>query len=233
MGERLIDKFVCDTDYGDGGVYLYETYLEWLRRGSDQGFKLEYRNIADVSVVDTRKKTIIIKTKAENTWKLYLYKDEEIMRILNKQMRICKEKEENLRAQQQAAAAAAAANQFANQGQYYNGPSVDPTDVIRLRVRIENLESRLAALDVGSNSADVRKMQNKIEELENKVIDLTTIIKQLQKQINYLAGEVETVQKRLPVNIGGNEQIPSVKQVDDLREKIGHLEWRVLTLERK
>ncbi len=217
MSDRLIDKMTCDSDYGDGGVYFYEEHFEWRARHNDSNsFIVKYKNIVDMTTSLTHKKKITILTNAGNKWNLYLYKYEEFLAIVRKQMQLCKQKADAERQQQTAAAAAAAAaataSQFANQSprndQYFNGaPNV--------------------------NSAEMNKLRNKIEELENIIDDLKSSQKQLQKQINYLAEELEGVQKRLPLNVGGNEQIPSVKQVDDLREKIGHLEWRVLTLERK
>ena len=42
MYKAPIEKMVCDSDYGDGGVYFYETYLEWINRDNGKGFKIEY-----------------------------------------------------------------------------------------------------------------------------------------------------------------------------------------------
>lgn len=86
MYQPPIAKMVCDSDYGDGGIYFYETYFEWVERNSGKNFKVEYQNIVDVSVVQTHKKTVRIKTKAGNTWNLYLYKFDELLKILYKQM---------------------------------------------------------------------------------------------------------------------------------------------------
>ena len=88
-----IEKMVCDSDYGDGGIYFYDTYFEWSNRESGKGFKVEYKNIVDVNVVLSHKKTVTIKTKAGNTWRLYLYKYDELLKILYKQMDIAKGKE--------------------------------------------------------------------------------------------------------------------------------------------
>lgn len=79
-------KMVCDTDYGDGGVYFYEQYLEWASRGSGKGFKIYYKNIVDTQVLLTQKKTIKISTKSGNVFKFYLYKVDTFMRTLNDMM---------------------------------------------------------------------------------------------------------------------------------------------------
>ena len=91
MYKPPIEKMVCDSDYGDGGIYFYDTYFEWSNRDSGKGFKVEYKNIVDINVIHTHKKTVIIKTKAGNTWKLYLYKYDELLNIMNKQIEANKE----------------------------------------------------------------------------------------------------------------------------------------------
>ena len=86
MYKTPIEKIVCDSDYGDGGVYFYETYLEWTNRDTGKGFKIEYVNVVDVDVTLTHKKKIAIKTQKGNTWNLYLYRYESFLDILYKQM---------------------------------------------------------------------------------------------------------------------------------------------------
>ena len=92
MYKQPLEKMVCDSDYGDGGIYLYETYLEWTNRDSGKGFKIEYKNIVDVDVVLTHKKKVMIKTEKGNVWNLYLYKYENLLEILYKQMDLAKGK---------------------------------------------------------------------------------------------------------------------------------------------
>lgn len=92
MYKQPIEKMVCDSDYGDGGIYFYETYLEWTNRDNGKGFKIEYKNIVDVDVVLTHKKKVVIKTQMGNTWNLYLYKYENLLDILYKQMDLAKGK---------------------------------------------------------------------------------------------------------------------------------------------
>lgn len=92
MYKTPIEKMVCDSDYGDGGVYFYETYLEWTNRDTGKGFKIEYVNIVDVDVTLTHKKKVAIKTQKGNTWNLYLYKYESFLDILYKQMDLAKGK---------------------------------------------------------------------------------------------------------------------------------------------
>ena len=92
MYKQPLEKMVCDSDYGDGGIYFYETYLEWTNRDSGKGFKIEYKNIVDVDVVLTHKKKVMIKTEKGNVWNLYLYKYENLLEILYKQMDLAKGK---------------------------------------------------------------------------------------------------------------------------------------------
>ena len=44
MYKAPIEKMVCDSDRGDGGVYFYEEYLEWLNRDTGRGFRIQYKN---------------------------------------------------------------------------------------------------------------------------------------------------------------------------------------------
>ena len=77
------EKMICDSDHGDGGVYFYEEYLEWLNRDTGRGFRIQYKNIEDVEVRMTQKKTIVLKLVGGKTENLYLYKYEQFMQILN------------------------------------------------------------------------------------------------------------------------------------------------------
>ena len=37
------EKMVCDSDLGDGGLYFYNEYMEWVLRNSNSGFKIYYK----------------------------------------------------------------------------------------------------------------------------------------------------------------------------------------------
>ena len=49
MYQAPFEKMVCDSDYGDGGIYFYETYFEWASRDSGKCFKVDYKNIIDAT----------------------------------------------------------------------------------------------------------------------------------------------------------------------------------------
>lgn len=75
MVENLIIKMICDTPSGGGGVYLYETYLEWMpRSGAISSFKIKYSDIKDMSFVNTHKKRVTIQTRDGHEYVLMLYK---------------------------------------------------------------------------------------------------------------------------------------------------------------
>ena len=42
------EKMVCDSDLGDGGLFFYNEYMEWVLRNSNSGFKIYYKDIQDV-----------------------------------------------------------------------------------------------------------------------------------------------------------------------------------------
>ena len=74
---------VCDSDRGDGGIYFYNEYLEWRNRDTGRGFRIQYKDIKDVKVVYTRKKTVTLITNSGYKENLYLYKYDEFIHILN------------------------------------------------------------------------------------------------------------------------------------------------------
>lgn len=82
MYKAPIEKMVCDSDRGDGGVYFYEEYLEWLNRDTGRGFRIQYKNIEDVDVIMSQKKKIVLKLVGGQTENLYLYKYDQFMQIL-------------------------------------------------------------------------------------------------------------------------------------------------------
>ena len=91
MYQAPLEKMVCDSDYGDGGIYFYEEYFQWTCRDNGKGFKVEYKNIADVDVVLTHKKKVVIKTKDGKTYNLYIYRYETMLEILYKKMGVSKD----------------------------------------------------------------------------------------------------------------------------------------------
>ncbi len=67
-------KMICDSDYGDGGVYFYDEYFEWVGRRSRSGFKMFYKDIADVAILYGRKKRVTVSLRDGSVKHLYLYK---------------------------------------------------------------------------------------------------------------------------------------------------------------
>ena len=63
------EKMVCDSDLGDGGLFFYNEYMEWVLRNSNSGFKIYYKDIQDVKIIYTRKNklTPITEIKAPTT----------------------------------------------------------------------------------------------------------------------------------------------------------------------
>ena len=82
MIEIPYEKMICDSDYGDGGVYFYETYLQWVNRSTGKGFKIDYLDIQDINLVPTGKKKITIILKNGEKKNLYLYRADTFLSIL-------------------------------------------------------------------------------------------------------------------------------------------------------
>ena len=82
MYSAPFEKFVCDSDRGDGGLYLYEDYIEWINRDNGSGFRIKYSNIKDIRVIMTKKKTVEITLNSGSKVNLYLYNFEDLTRIL-------------------------------------------------------------------------------------------------------------------------------------------------------
>ena len=76
------DTMICDSDLGDGGVYFYEEYFEWLNRKTGEGFRIHYKDVDDVKVLSGLKKTVIVTTKSGETRKLYLYRAETLRKMI-------------------------------------------------------------------------------------------------------------------------------------------------------
>ena len=65
MNEYVGKKMIADHQNIGGGVYFYEDYLEWLPRNyrfKDESFKVYYKDITSVQVLETFKKRIIMLT---------------------------------------------------------------------------------------------------------------------------------------------------------------------------
>ena len=76
------EKMICDSDYGDGGVYFYNDYIQWINRDNGTGFKIHYLEIKDVQVVMSHKKKIIITLNDGTEKHLYLYRYETFLELL-------------------------------------------------------------------------------------------------------------------------------------------------------
>lgn len=83
MYQAPYEKMVCDSDYGDGGVYFYDEYLEWINRNSGTGFKIYYKDIKDINVILTQKKKVVILLNNGETKNLYLYKHDVLTKLIN------------------------------------------------------------------------------------------------------------------------------------------------------
>ena len=83
--EIPFEKFNCDTKFGDGQIFFFDEYLVWKLKGDyseKQNIEIRYKDVKDVKVYQTRKKTIQIQLKNGTVKEFYLYKDVEFMRIL-------------------------------------------------------------------------------------------------------------------------------------------------------
>ena len=77
------EKMVCDSDLGDGGVYFYEEYMEWVLRNSNSGFKIYYKDIQDVKIIYTRKKVVTVYMNNGSHRNLYLYKADTLKKLIH------------------------------------------------------------------------------------------------------------------------------------------------------
>ena len=82
MFETPYEKMICDSDNGDGGVFFYNEYLEWVLRNSTDGFKIYYKDIEDVKIVYSRKKVVTIYLKNGSHRRLYLYKADTLKKLI-------------------------------------------------------------------------------------------------------------------------------------------------------
>lgn len=77
------EKMVCDSDLGDGGLYFYEEYMEWVLRNSNSGFKIFYKDIQDVKIIYTRKKVVTVYMNNGSHRNLYLYKADTLKKLIH------------------------------------------------------------------------------------------------------------------------------------------------------
>lgn len=83
MFEVPYEKMVCDSDNGDGGVYFYNEYMEWVLRNSHDGFKIYYKDIKDVKIIYSRKKVVTIYKNDGSHRNLYLYKADTLKKLIH------------------------------------------------------------------------------------------------------------------------------------------------------
>lgn len=77
------EKMVCDSDLGDGGIYFYNEYMEWVLRNSNSGFKIYYKDIQDVKIIYTRKKVVTVYMNNGSHRNLYLYKADTLKQLIH------------------------------------------------------------------------------------------------------------------------------------------------------
>ena len=77
------EKMVCDSDLGDGGLYFYNEYMEWVLRNSNSGFKIYYKDIQDVKIIYTRKKVVTVYMNNGSHRNLYLYKADILKKLIH------------------------------------------------------------------------------------------------------------------------------------------------------
>ena len=80
------EKMVCDSDYGDGGVYFYDEYFEWINRDTGKGFRIRYEDIKDITLIQSQKKKVTVITNSGAQRNLYLYKADSLIRLLQEAM---------------------------------------------------------------------------------------------------------------------------------------------------
>ena len=94
MFENPYQKMVCDSDYGDGGVYFYNEYLEWIERYNSKGFKVYFKDIKDVQIIYGGKKKVIIYLNNGEKKNLYLYRADTLKALIHQAIERVNGKEE-------------------------------------------------------------------------------------------------------------------------------------------
>ena len=77
------EKMVCDSDLGDGGLFFYNEYMEWVLRNSNSGFKIYYKDIQDVKIIYTRKKVVTVYMNNGSHRNLFLYKADTLKKLIH------------------------------------------------------------------------------------------------------------------------------------------------------
>lgn len=86
MRELPFDSMICDSDKGDGSVYFYTQYFEWINRSTGDGFRVWYKDIDDIKIIQTMKKKVIVTMHNQTSVNLYLYKADTLVRVLYDQI---------------------------------------------------------------------------------------------------------------------------------------------------
>ena len=86
MFKAPIDTMICDTPSGDGEVYFYDEYLEWVNRSNGGTIKIFYESISDVKVIPSLKKQVVIYTKGGKQQSFFLYKANTFVATLHRIM---------------------------------------------------------------------------------------------------------------------------------------------------
>ena len=73
---------VCDSLRGDGNIYFYDEYFEWIHRDTGGGFRVWYKSIADIQVIRTGKNEVNIITKEGKRVTLFIYKVDTLLSLL-------------------------------------------------------------------------------------------------------------------------------------------------------
>ena len=95
MQQIPYEKMVCDSDYGDGGVYFYDEFFDWINRDSGKGFRIHYKDIKDIQVIMSQKRKVTVYLNNGTNKNLYLYKYENLLKIIYEAMdRVNGKKEE-------------------------------------------------------------------------------------------------------------------------------------------
>ena len=94
MYQVPLEKMVCDTNLGDGGVYFYEDHLTWENRDNGNSFSIAYKDIKNVEVIHTFKKQVIVTTSDDKKHTFMLYKADTFVSLLYRFMEGKKDKED-------------------------------------------------------------------------------------------------------------------------------------------
>lgn len=82
------ESMVCDSVRGDGNIYFYDEYFEWINRSTGGGFRVWYKSIADIQVIRTGKNEVILITKEGKKVSLFIYKVDTLLSILYERIKV-------------------------------------------------------------------------------------------------------------------------------------------------